>query len=175
MIVTLAEIPDTGLKLDIALINKDFPRLDERYEFQCLTSQILLKRTQDQVAMIADYQVELTAPCDLCLETATIKIDNHFEIDLIRAGSQAEAKEDQEINLESASIDYYNGSELYLETYIEDQLLLDLPFQTLCKDDCQGLCPHCGVNLNQNSCQCHKEHSTSPFAVLKDLIKPEQS
>lgn len=54
-----------------------------------------------------------------------------------------------------------------------EYLLLDLPITPLCRPDCKGLCPVCGANRNREECG----HDTSPidprFAILKDLIKPE--
>lgn len=57
-------------------------------------------------------------------------------------------------------------------------LLMDTPFVVLCREDCQGLCPHCGHNLNEGPCDCaaHAEErkmAESPFAVLKGLDLPE--
>ncbi len=46
------------------------------------------------------------------------------------------------------------GDELDLEPMVHDSLLLDLPLAPLCRVECQGLCPVCGVNRNQHSCSC---------------------
>jgi len=52
----------------------------------------------------------------------------------------------------------------------QDELALALPAVTLCRDDCLGLCPTCGTDLNSGSCGGHGEDPDSPFAVLKDLF-----
>jgi uncharacterized protein len=52
----------------------------------------------------------------------------------------------------------------------QDELALALPSVTLCKEDCLGLCPTCGTDLNSGSCGGHGEDPDSPFAVLKDLF-----
>lgn len=51
-----------------------------------------------------------------------------------------------------------------------DELALGLPAVPLCREDCQGLCPICGTDLNEDPCDGHGEESDSPFAVLKDLL-----
>ena len=51
-----------------------------------------------------------------------------------------------------------------------DELSLGLPVAPLCRDDCKGLCPICGTDLNTDPCDGHGEESDSPFAVLKDLF-----
>lgn len=53
-----------------------------------------------------------------------------------------------------------------------DELALSLPATPVCKPGCQGLCPTCGTDLNDDPCDGHGEGSTSPFAALKDLLDP---
>jgi uncharacterized protein len=51
-----------------------------------------------------------------------------------------------------------------------DELALALPAAPLCKQDCLGLCPTCGTDLNKEPCGGHGEESVSPFAALRDLF-----
>jgi uncharacterized protein len=51
-----------------------------------------------------------------------------------------------------------------------DELALSIPAVPLCREDCKGLCPICGTDLNVDPCDGHGEESDSPFAVLKDLF-----
>lgn len=51
-----------------------------------------------------------------------------------------------------------------------DELSLSLPAAPVCREDCKGLCPICGTDLNEAPCDGHGEDSDSPFAVLKDLF-----
>jgi uncharacterized protein len=53
----------------------------------------------------------------------------------------------------------------------QDELALALPLTPLCREDCLGLCPTCGTDLNENPCGGHGDDSDSPFAVLKDLFE----
>ena len=52
-----------------------------------------------------------------------------------------------------------------------DDLALSIPATPLCQEDCKGLCPICGTDLNSDPCDGHGEDSGSPFAVLKDLFE----
>jgi uncharacterized protein len=52
----------------------------------------------------------------------------------------------------------------------QDELGLALPTVPLCKEECLGLCPTCGTDLNSEPCGGHGEDPDSPFAVLKDLF-----
>jgi uncharacterized protein len=51
-----------------------------------------------------------------------------------------------------------------------DEIGLALPVAPRCREDCRGLCPTCGTDLNDNPCDGHGEESNSPFTVLKDLF-----
>ncbi len=57
---------------------------------------------------------------------------------------------------------------------VRDEIALAVPMRPLCRPDCAGLCPTCGNDLNENPCGGHVEPSTSPFAVLRDLIEDDR-
>ena len=61
---------------------------------------------------------------------------------------------------------------LEVDEDIRAELLLDLPMNPLCSEDCEGLCPVCGTNLNRASCSCVKEDTApavSPWSMLDGL------
>ncbi len=82
-----------------------------------------------------------TSVCDRCMEEASLKLeaklDTIFDIN--------EAKDDS-LTLENGKID------LVRTAY--DALSLEIPMVILCKEDCKGICPHCGKNLNLEECDC---------------------
>ncbi|MDH4121929.1 MAG: DUF177 domain-containing protein [Deltaproteobacteria bacterium] len=69
---------------------------------------------------------------------------------------------------------FFSGDTVDLDLLVEEQILLALPPQRHCREDCQGLCPRCGHNLNEGPCGCPAEDSHHPFAGLKDLLKPTE-
>ena len=62
---------------------------------------------------------------------------------------------------------WFQGHELDLGTFIREVIALALPVQPLCREDCQGLCPRCGVDRNVKQCGCGPARLHSPFAVLE--------
>jgi len=71
---------------------------------------------------------------------------------------------------------WYRGKELVLDPFLAEVVSLALPVQPLCREDCAGLCPHCGVDRSQESCSCTDSKPESPFAVLAALREgPEGS
>ena len=60
---------------------------------------------------------------------------------------------------------------LDLSEAVLDGLLLEIPVRFTCKDDCKGLCPECGANLNETECTCETARFDERFAKLKDFFK----
>ena len=58
---------------------------------------------------------------------------------------------------------------------IRDALLLAHPERFLCRPDCRGLCPSCGVNLNVEQCQCASRSESNPFSELKNWFKEKKN
>ena len=109
--------------------------------------------------------------CSRCLEVARVAISAPFKY--ILAPAPAEHPEEKELSAEDLDFVYYQDDQVDLDPLITEQLLLQIPMKALCREDCKGLCPHCGVNLNVDGCQCHEEKVDGRLAVLKKLkIKP---
>ena len=64
---------------------------------------------------------------------------------------------------------WYQGEEVDLSPPLRERLLLSLPTLPLCREDCRGLCPRCGADLNAGACGCVVAEGDSPLAVLRTL------
>lgn len=106
------------------------------------------------VSGVAD--VELAGECARCLEP----LEDDLEVDLqeLFVYPESEAGEDEVSRIVDDYID--------LEPLIRDQVVLELPFTPLCREDCAGLCPTCGVNLNDEPEHAHEEGGDSRWAAL---------
>lgn len=69
-----------------------------------------------------------------------------------------------------------DGHEIDLSDIVRDALLLELPLRFLCSADCKGLCPVCGVNMNNERCTCQEEGLTrpNPFSALSELLTEDE-
>ncbi|MBN1521903.1 MAG: DUF177 domain-containing protein [Candidatus Aureabacteria bacterium] len=61
------------------------------------------------------------------------------------------------------------GEQLDLTPLVREEFLLRLPIMPVCSEECRGLCPQCGKNLNDGPCGCHEKEKSSPFDVLDDF------
>lgn len=124
----------------------------------------------DTIHAAVDVDGEIEAACARCLDRIVHRMDLHLKTDYLPAPSDmAENLEEERVNSE---IGYYRKN-VRLGEYIISELVLALPMRFICSEDCKGLCPGCGVNLNQEECRC--ERPTDPrlqkLADLKDKIR----
>lgn len=108
--------------------------------------------------------------CARCLEPSRRDIEKEF--DLFYNPVATIAKEEVvSVSKEELEIGFYHGDGLLLEEVIKEQVLLDLPMKGICREDCSGLCPSCGQNLNLAACGCKVslgDSSWAPLAKWKD-------
>lgn len=108
--------------------------------------------------MEANFAFEI--PCDRCAELTKKEYSYSFHHMLVR--SLNEEDNDNYIQVENEKLD--------LDELLREDVLLELPRKFLCKSDCKGLCDCCGINLNKESCNCHKHQIDPRLEVLKQLI-----
>lgn len=105
--------------------------------------------------------------CARCLDTLDLPLEAEVEAYYILPDAEASFEEDDQIEYETLE----DSNKIDLTTLTRAALALAFPYAPLCREDCAGLCPQCGANLNHESCECVEEQldtSNNPFAVLKD-------
>ena len=170
MKVHLTEIPTQGLKLELTADNKDLSKLDDQTVVKLFKLEAKLVRMGAEVKLSGEYKADIDLTCDRCLIHYPLKLEESINITLIPLGIAPPVADSGMVSLDSAGLDYFEGQELNLLGYYEDQLLMDLPIKKLCDPSCKGLCPVCGADQNKEGCDCDKTDRNNPFAALKDLL-----
>lgn len=112
----------------------------------------------------------LETTCDRCLEASRRPID--LEFDLFYRPMKTIAREEEiELKPSELEIGFYEGNGLELDDVLKEQVLLALPMKRICRDDCKGLCPRCGQNLNLGKCACKAEKIDARLAGLEQFKK----
>jgi len=78
-------------------------------------------------------------------------------------------KDEVELLEEDMEIGFITGDHLNLDEVVKEQIYLSLPIKKICREDCPGLCPDCGTNLNKGNCTCDKVKGHPAFSKLKNL------
>ena len=145
----------------------------EKPDGSSLKGAIRLDRYGEQVHLEGSLSVDLNHDCDRCLGEMTYPLSIDLKMDLTPLEELEQATvSGQELELTEKDLEFsfYAADEFDLSEIIRDQLVLSLPPHFICSEDCRGLCPQCGANLNLKPCQCSESvNPSSPWAVLKDL------
>ena len=106
--------------------------------------------------------------CARCLEPVSQDVKRDFELLYRPIGTDA-GRDEISVTDAEAEIGYYQGEGILLEDVLREQVLLALPLKVTCREDCKGLCPHCGKNLNQEQCSCRATLADPRWSALKEI------
>jgi uncharacterized protein len=125
------------------------------------------KVVQD-IRLKGKLETSLDVACARCLEPVVYEVDRSFDLLYRPLGTDA-GHEELSVTDAEAEIGYYEGASLLLEDALREQVLLALPLKMVCREDCKGLCPHCGKNLNESQCSCAEQMEDPRWAALKEI------
>jgi uncharacterized protein len=128
----------------------------------------LLNHSLGEIRLQGDLQVTVDAPCDRCLEPVSLPINSPFDLVYVPASEAVEGGED-EIDEAAVEVGYYEGNGLQLNDVLREVVLLALPMQLVCSENCKGICPVCGQNRNQRECACQTAAADDRWNKLRDL------
>ncbi len=126
------------------------------------------KGSIEDIRLVGGFSTGLEILCARCLDPVAREIRRDF--DLLYRPQGADAGQD-ELHLEAKEVDvaYYRGEGVLLEDVLREQVLLAVPIKTVCREDCKGLCPRCGQNLNANPCGCAPADSDARWSGLRSI------
>ena len=168
------------MKIDISTIVKSINKVTtEEVEFSFDTfeskdgtftilekSPISLKiANQENAVILITGEVDLTVaiPCGRCLEDVPTNI--HFDIE-----KKLTISGDTLVDEDMEQTDYLIGFEMDVDKLVSTEILVNWPMKVLCKDDCEGICRVCGMNLNKGTCSCQRTELDPRMAAIQDIF-----
>ena len=106
--------------------------------------------------------------CTRCLERTAVPLTFDFASRFVGTDSFGTSGE-HELHGEDLDYDAIEGEQIDLTDIVREQLLLNLPQQVVCREDCRGLCEKCGADRNLIDCKCENDELDPRWAALKDL------
>jgi uncharacterized protein len=149
-----------GRRLDLAVGLEPFRLGNERYAVEPVPVPVRLdvsRTTNSGWALRLRFEATLQGPCVRCLEPASPR----FEIDVREIEQPGGGDE--------LSSPYVSDGDLDLHAWARDALLLALPVQITCRAECRGLCPQCGLNLNEHPDHAHERAPDPRWAKLGEI------
>jgi len=177
-IVRIDDIHHEGLHLetqwDIDCLDEILDDKPETLTFRSpLTLTLDFALSGGKVVLNGSFTGRIELACVRCLREFQISLATRFRYilwPLNKEGHEAE----KELQQDDIEVMNYEGDHIDLRGLVREQIYLNLPQYPHCSENCRGLCPDCGANLNEQSCSCacsgNKEKG-SPFSVLKKLKK----
>lgn len=107
--------------------------------------------------------LKFKAECDRCLSEVNVMLELDF--DRIVASPDVTAEEE-----EVDDLSFMEGYQLNVETFVYNEITGNWPAKILCKEDCRGLCPECGQNLNIRDCGCDTFVPDPRMAAIQDIF-----
>jgi uncharacterized protein len=127
-----------------------------------------VRRTGDGVFVNGHVETRAQVECDRCLRPVELPVSADFALDYI---TEADYKSSSAAALseEEMSVSVFDGESIDVDEIVKEQILLATPARMLCREDCKGICPRCGIDLNVNECNCTSNEIDPRWAALKKL------
>lgn len=175
MLINIHDIPPEGL--DLAISEEAFPlgMEDEGISLDgAVTGSVRIAPVGKVLTVSGRIAATVKGACSRCLAPLHSPVRTEFATDyhpVVEARNEMQDEHEYELIGVDLEIAYYYGEEIDINDVVFEQLMLSVPMQQLCREDCKGICPHCGKNLNTGPCDCKVEMTDPRLEKLKNLLK----
>lgn len=121
-----------------------------------------LMNAENVIILDAKAITELIMPCDRCLAPVKVKLDFRLNEKFTNAG-----------NLEQETEVFFDDL-INIDEVLKREIILNIPMKVLCREDCKGICPKCGKNLNDSTCDCKESYINPKFKDLRALFNLDE-
>ncbi|MEE9166028.1 MAG: DUF177 domain-containing protein [Candidatus Neomarinimicrobiota bacterium] len=156
----LEESETLALMLDASDLGLD----DMNLVSETITVEMRVNQTESDIVMRARATLVARETCDRCLSPFDSRMDVTFQLMLTEKELLLEGGKDSDIYFFPA-----NEQELNLGPPLRDAILLERSMKQVCSETCRGICPQCGTNLNQDTCDCGENGVDERWAALRQI------
>ena len=127
-----------------------------------------IDRRGNEVELRGSLSAKIDVPCGRCLQPVALPVNTEFQERFTPAVSWR-AEPQHELSEEDLNLSVFDGEAIDVDELVREEILLAIPGQILCSEDCRGLCPNCGVDRNVSNCQCEVAEVESRWQGLENL------
>ncbi len=159
---SVIKVTGAEVKLSSTVGFGDAEFLGETYKFiEPLKVEGRVYNNGQSLTLEAQVFGRMITECARCLDD--VETDVEFSVHELLSQREEGADEDEDIIL-------FDGYEIELDDIIADHFLMNISGRYLCSEDCKGLCPVCGQNLNHGECDCDNEYIDPRWQALADIL-----
>ncbi len=153
-----------GLQILSYTLKKTELNLTDKYFNSPITIALSINKGSTEISINGEVQTIADLECDRCLSLYQQDLKSLFKIILSQVDLSIMNSDENIIPISP------NTSEVDITSPIRDTLILSVPMKKLCRKDCKGLCPKCGVNLNIEKCKCNATSTDPRLEPLKKIL-----
>ena len=127
-----------------------------------------VRLSSNQVFVNGHIETRAQVECDRCLKPVDLPVNADFTLEYI-SGSDYESRQVAELGEDDLSVSVFDGEAIDVDEIVKEQILLAVPTRMLCRENCKGICPECGTDLNLGECNCVTSDIDPRWAALKKL------
>jgi len=172
MVINVGKIrSNVGAKVDFRFqfSNEELPELNWNLGSNCMVEGTI-ENKKEYLLLTAQITGQVQTVCDRCLKEMELPLEGTMEEKLVYVLNMDHLKH---LPLDEVEEEYtiFRKDAFDLSDLLQENLLRILPSKVLCKEDCRGLCPKCGQNLNEGECNCQTKKIDPRFAILAKLTE----
>lgn len=126
-----------------------------------------------EIRLVGQVSTVLELSCGRCLEPFAFPVELPFDL-LYLPHSENVGEGEKEIEEDDLTTAFYRDDVIDLGQLMKEQFYLALPMKPLCQEGCRGLCPQCGINLNQSTCTCVSSWVDPRLEALRSLMPRDE-
>ena len=144
--------------------------VDERIQLTepaAVTGKVRL--SGNEVFVNGHVETRARVECDRCLKPVELPVSADFALEYITSDKYESSSSAAELTEAEMLVSVFDGKAIDVDEVVKEQILLAVPTRMLCREDCKGICPECGTDLNSGECACVKDDIDPRWAALKNL------
>ena len=136
-----------------------------------LRGELLANWPGDVIKVSGRISTEVQMPCSRCLSEVSweLNLDVLVCYSPVSSENSDALEQERELSSDDLGVVPLTGEEIDIRSELEQEVIMAIPQHVLCKEDCAGLCPVCGTDLNQNKCTCERPIFHQGLAALKKI------
>jgi uncharacterized protein len=127
-----------------------------------------IRRVGARVTVEGQIAAGTRVECDRCLAPIAAPVNTEFRVEFVTPDVY-QAEQAAELAEEDLALSVFDGEAIDVDEIVREQLLLAVPSYALCREDCKGLCPVCGVDRNRIDCNCQLAETDPRWSGLENL------
>jgi uncharacterized protein len=171
MLLDLSRLPSGVDRVVRRFEPAEFGRTDEEFRIVApVDLQVDVQKDARKIRLVGRVSTTLELGCSRCLEPFRIAVDALFD-SLFFPASANVGQAEREVTAEDLGVSFYRDDAIDLGEVMREQFYLTLPMKPLCRPECAGLCPVCGINRNRETCACQAAWVDPRLEALKRFTK----